>query len=176
MNKKIIAWILVALWMFVIFLFSNMTAKESNEKSTKTIHRVIEETIQETNKIGITNKHISEEKKTEIMYQLNGPLRKCMHVSVYLILALLLLNGLGQSNIIGIKKYVFCIIICFLYAITDEYHQTFIDGRTGEYLDVLIDSFGCMIGCIVFKLIKYKKTVVKESFYRYNLNSEEKKI
>ena len=39
------------------------------------------------------------------------------------------------------------------YAITDEIHQTFIPGRSGEIRDVIIDSFGILTGlliCIVF--------------------------
>lgn len=32
--------------------------------------------------------------------------------------------------------------ISLLYAISDEYHQTFVDGRTGSADDVVIDSLG----------------------------------
>jgi VanZ family protein len=35
--------------------------------------------------------------------------------------------------------------ISILYAVTDEYHQTFIEGRHGTPLDVLIDSVGVAI-------------------------------
>ena len=31
------------------------------------------------------------------------------------------------------------------YAATDEFHQTFVDGRTGTPVDVLIDSAGIAI-------------------------------
>jgi VanZ family protein len=29
-----------------------------------------------------------------------------------------------------------------LYALSDEYHQTFVPGRSGDLLDVLVDSVG----------------------------------
>lgn len=32
--------------------------------------------------------------------------------------------------------------IAIAYAVTDEYHQTFVDGRRGTPLDVLIDAAG----------------------------------
>ena len=41
------------------------------------------------------------------------------------------------------------IVITLLYAISDEYHQTFVDGRHGSPVDVLIDAAGVTIaaGC-----------------------------
>jgi VanZ family protein len=32
-----------------------------------------------------------------------------------------------------------------MYAISDEYHQSFIAGRTGTYRDVIIDSVGGLV-------------------------------
>jgi VanZ family protein len=34
--------------------------------------------------------------------------------------------------------------IAVAYAITDEWHQTFVDGRTGTWRDVVIDSAGAL--------------------------------
>ena len=44
------------------------------------------------------------------------------------------------------------LILCILYAFTDEYHQTFINGRTGQILDVLIDSSGSLLGSGIYYL------------------------
>ena len=38
---------------------------------------------------------------------------------------------------------------------TDEIHQTFVVGRTGLYKDVLIDTLGAIVGCII--IIIYKR-------------------
>ena len=46
-----------------------------------------------------------------------------------------------------------------LYAISDEIHQTFIPGRSGEIRDVIIDSLGIFTGlliCIVFLKLVHK--------------------
>ena len=47
--------------------------------------------------------------------------------------------------------------ICFIYSLTDEYHQLFINGRTGQFSDCLIDTLGAIIGMIILYIIKTKK-------------------
>lgn len=154
--KKIISWILVVLWLIIIFIFSSMSSEESNYKSKKTINKVIETTLDTTNEIGIMNKHPSPTKIQNLILFLNYPFRKCMHASIYLILAFLLLNALIKSNAKGIKLYLLTLFLCFFYALTDEYHQTFVVGRTGQLLDVYIDTLGSGIGIILFWLFKKK--------------------
>jgi VanZ family protein len=43
------------------------------------------------------------------------------------------------------KAFVYSAIIGVLYAISDEYHQTFVPLREGRMLDVFIDSFGIFL-------------------------------
>ena len=38
--------------------------------------------------------------------------------------------------------------IAVLYAISDEFHQSFVDGRSGSALDVLIDTAGVAIAAV----------------------------
>ena len=48
----------------------------------------------------------------------------------------------------------------FLYACTDEIHQLFIEGRSGEIRDILVDSTGALIGMVLVGIIlKIKKRV-----------------
>ena len=44
------------------------------------------------------------------------------------------------------------IIIIILYSCSDEIHQLFIPGRSGEIRDVLIDTLGGFNGSIFYKL------------------------
>lgn len=150
--KIIISWFLVIIWMIIIFLLSNMDTFESNSKSKNVINKVIETTVDTTNKIGITNDHLSEQKKQEVTNDLNKPIRKLMHGSVYLILTILLMNALIVSNIKFSKVIILSIIISFIYAYSDEYHQTFINGRTGKLSDVLIDTCGSILGLSLYSL------------------------
>ena len=41
-------------------------------------------------------------------------------------------------------------LICFLYACSDEIHQSFISGRDGNFLDVIIDSIGYLFGIFLY--------------------------
>jgi len=163
--KIIISWILVIIWAGVIFFMSNMDTNESNSKSMKTIDKAIESTLEVTNKTGITDKHPTENKKNQIITKLNIPLRKLAHASEYFIFTLLLIIALINSGINGIKSYLIAILICFLYACTDEYHQTFVIGRTGQFIDVLIDTLGGFIGLILFILKKNIK-FFKKSYWK----------
>ena len=55
-----------------------------------------------------------------------------------------------------------------LYAISDEYHQSFIPGRSAQWQDVLIDTTGVFVGVIIilicisiYKLSKEKYNAMK---------------
>ena len=148
--RIILSWIIVIIWMGIIFYLSNMNTNESNFKSKNTITEVIEKTVDTTNKVGITDKHPSEQKKRLVTDILNKPLRKAAHASVYFVLAILLLHALIVTNPKIHKSllltFFITIFICFLYAGSDEYHQTFVNGRTGQFSDVLIDTAGAFIG------------------------------
>lgn len=161
MDKRIIiSWFLVILWMLVIFSFSHMNGDNSNSKSKGTINKILET----TNKVGITNIDITAGKEAEAVDNLNGPLRKLMHMGVYFILALLVINALRVSNVKLNLTYLLTFIICFIYACTDEYHQTLIADRFGEFKDVLIDSFGSIIGILFnYLLLRIRKVIKKKS-------------
>ena len=38
------------------------------------------------------------------------------------------------------------LMLCFLYACSDEFHQFFIAGRSAQFTDVMIDTCGALIG------------------------------
>jgi len=38
------------------------------------------------------------------------------------------------------------LLSCSLYAVTDEIHQLFVPGRSGELRDVMIDSIAALVG------------------------------
>ena len=44
------------------------------------------------------------------------------------------------------------LVFCFLYACSDEFHQTFVPGRVGAFSDVLVDMTGVVFGLAVFLL------------------------
>ncbi|MBQ9663271.1 MAG: VanZ family protein [Oscillospiraceae bacterium] len=44
-------------------------------------------------------------------------------------------------------------LFCLLYACSDEYHQTFVAGRVGSAVDVMVDMVGVTAGLIIVFLI-----------------------
>lgn len=160
--KKAFFICLIILWGIVIFIFSNMASDESNEKSKGTIDKIVETTLNITNNSGITDKHPSEKKMNSVIEKLNKPLRKCMHAGVYFILAILIFLGFKSFKMIGWKLYILPVIICFIYACTDEFHQSFVNGRTSQFTDVLIDTMGATIGIISINIILKIFNKIKE--------------
>ena len=153
-TKIWISWLLVIIWMIVIFVLSNSPAKESTHDSKKAIEDTIVTTTKVTNDMGITDYHPSNNELKKLVSKLNNPLREGMHSFEYFILAILLLIALTNSNIK--KKYFKTFIICFIYILTDEYHQTFVAGRTFQLIDILMDSIGTLVGMGLYRLIKRK--------------------
>ena len=53
------------------------------------------------------------------------------------------------------KQVIYSGILGIIYAITDEIHQLFIPGRSGEFKDVCIDAIGVWIGiCFLLLVVK----------------------
>ena len=128
--KKIIKIILVIIWMVVIFCFSNEPATESSKRSDGIIKNTISRIINDD--------------RPETIEKYTKPVRKTAHFCIYLILGLLVFNCFEID-----KKYIlYAILICLLYSITDEIHQLFVPGRSGEVLDMFIDTAGATLGII----------------------------
>ena len=47
------------------------------------------------------------------------------------------------------------LLFVFLYALIDEFHQTFIPGRSGQFSDILLDTAAGLVGIIIFGTIYY---------------------
>lgn len=138
--KKKIKILLVILWMTGIFMFSNQKADDSS----KTSNTFIKSTIGTVFNI----------KNQDKLNQFIKPVRKCAHFFLYLVLGILVIICFDDVN----KKTILISIgICLLYSISDEIHQLFVEGRSGEVLDVLIDTTGSSLGVLICKLKAAKK-------------------
>ena len=74
-------------------------------------------------------------------------LRKLAHVTEYAVLTGLWWRALRS---LGVRRPILgAIAISLAYAATDEFHQTFIGGRHGTPVDVLIDSTGMAIAALL---------------------------
>lgn len=144
-QRKIIKILILILWMGIIFVFSHQP------NSGETTYNIIDGVL-----TGV---------KTESLIDIiNFIIRKTAHLTEYFILTLLFVFLLKEYTKNDNKIIIISIIFCLLYACTDEYHQSFIVGRTSCLRDVLIDTSGgllCLITYIIYKL-KYQKKILWE--------------
>lgn len=71
--------------------------------------------------------------------------RKIAHASVYAALTLLWWWALTPAAKSGRAVTAAAAAIAFVYAITDEYHQAYVEGRVGSPIDVGIDTVGIAV-------------------------------
>ena len=142
---KIISCLVTIGIMVLIFYFSSQNSAESSKVSSGITKKLVE--------LVTSVSHLSAEEKQMIIETIHGIIRKIAHFTIY--------ASLGMSAFVSIKlitqkkkTVVFAITagFCMLYAISDELHQLFSTGRSGEIRDVLIDTAGAVTG-ILFLLI-----------------------
>ena len=133
------------LWMIIIFIFSN----QKSIKSTNYSHSLIKNTI--VNIYKIFNNNPTDEQIEKIINTWDYPVRKAAHLTEYFILGILVFLTLKAYNI---ENIYIIILICFMYALSDEIHQLYVIGRDGNVKDVLIDTFGSCCGIFLLKRIK----------------------
>ena len=133
---KRISVLLVIIWMIVIFIFSNYNGEISAMQSEGLLSRIL--------------MLIHYTGNTDILRYL---IRKCAHITEYLILGILVYNACKYNCLNNIIKL--SLIVCILYACSDEIHQLFIIDRSGQIYDVLIDSIGSSLG--IFLMHKIRK-------------------
>ena len=134
--KKVINIILIILWMGLIFVLSNDTAEESSKKSDGLIVRCVQDIIK---------RDLSTKEKEKVLKYLVKPVRKSAHFFLYFVLGILIINLFKSFELFNYKTILLAILLCFLYACSDEIHQLFIKGRSCEVRDILIDTIGSLL-------------------------------
>ena len=129
-NRLISTFLLIA-WMLFIFIMSSFNSTESSSQSGFIVNII-------SSILNINN--------TEILSLI---IRKLAHFTEYFILGILAYNTTKLHN----KKKHLAIIVCIIYAISDEIHQIFVPGRNCQITDICIDSIGSIIGIYLFNLI-----------------------
>ena len=73
-------------------------------------------------------------------------IRKIGHMAVFGILARLLARGFTGSTLWSWKRTFYAsLFLAFLYAGSDEYHQSFVPGRHASIIDMGIDTVGAWV-------------------------------
>jgi VanZ family protein len=148
MNRKkcIFNWALVLFWAVAIFFFSSQPAVQSNGNSLAAT-RIIIKTISYVIPLNADEKGID-----SLVSRYNHIVRKIAHGTVYFVFGVstarnFVLSGIGKE-----KAFALAVLLCFAFATTDEFHQMFVPGRSGEFSDVLLDTFGGGLGIWLYIL------------------------
>ena len=137
MTKKMFKLTLLIGWMLLIFLFSNDTGEVSTKKSDGLIIGTIEFLLE---------RDLTDAEKIKYVDWFVTPVRKGAHLLVYFVLGYLMIYTLKEFRLVDKRTYIYAVILCMLYAVSDEVHQYFVPGRSGEVLDVAIDTIGSCLG------------------------------
>ena len=70
---------------------------------------------------------------------------KVGHAIEYGVLAVLLSRALAGGGPVDRQNAIYAASLAILYALTDEYHQSFVPGRTADWTDILADGVGVVL-------------------------------
>ena len=139
-----ISYILLLVWMAVIFLLSSEGHDISSGRSDTVVYAL--------QSAGIT---WQEDLLTFLV-------RKSAHITAYFILGVLTYNVIRLHRLSTRWHIAISIAVVVLYAISDELHQLFVPGRSGEVRDVIIDSTAGICGILIAHYI-YSKHILRKS-------------
>lgn len=134
---------LPGLWMVAIFFAS--TSEFSGPKTASILEPLLRWCFPQ-----ITRAHI------ELCHFL---VRKAGHLSEYAILGLLLARAFSASGHRFLRRrwFVVSLVLLSLYALSDEFHQSFVPSRTASVYDSLIDIAGGLTALVLIALWKKRR-------------------
>jgi hypothetical protein len=80
---------------------------------------------------------------------LDFAIKKSAHLLVYALLGISFLRGVRGDSPTTRGHLMLAALVTVAFAISDEYHQTFVFGREGRWQDVLIDTAGASIAIVL---------------------------
>lgn len=144
-----LAAIFLVLLYIMIFFFSGQDGETSGSLS----HRVTEEIVVRVGEI--TRKHWTDEIKASLISFWENPVRKMAHFSEYTAMGILVflfwLPWVSAQRWLhkGWRWSGLVLVWVFLSAAADEWHQTFVSARSGNFWDVLLDTSGGCFGLLL---------------------------
>lgn len=155
--RKLFYWLPVVIWMGVIFTLSSQPYSQQDLRPF--LKDKIPETVVKERLSDIEVKYAG----NEISIQDKGVpgfieffIRKGAHVFVFMMLAVLIQWAVQKTWLIGTWSYGITFLVTLLYAISDEWHQSFNPNRTSKVEDIGIDTVGSIIGILIIMIINRK--------------------
>jgi VanZ family protein len=131
-HRMVKKWLPVILWVTLIYVFSTDLFSGSNTAGI--LLPLFERFFPGISPHALAQTHFT--------------IRKLGHFGAYFILALLVMSALREENNRPAERrhIVFAAMFVTLYAISDEFHQSFVPSRSASIVDVLIDISGGICG------------------------------
>jgi len=148
---KLLAWVPPVIIAIFIFGFSSQNAEQSSGLSSKAATAI----VHFAGNSHIVNVNAGNE--AQFIENLQYPIRKCAHMTEYMIFTLSVVLALYVWNVRNKWLYIIAFAVAVIFASTDEFHQLFVSGRSGRVLDVLIDSVGAIIGLLIVWGVRRKR-------------------
>lgn len=136
------------LMMCLIFSFSAQTGTESGNLSYRISYKIIE-----IGGNGILHKNMDEKTIGRLAGRIEFPVRKLAHMTEYFILCVLVSFPLFLYGMRGKWLFITALMISSGFAATDEFHQSFVDGRGPSVKDVGIDTIGVLAAGALIQLL-----------------------
>ena len=142
---RIILALLIVLNMTAIFCLSAQEAVQSNETSEGFITLICRAFIGRFDSL-------VPEKQESLVESLSFVVRKAAHMTEFAMLSFLC-SLFAASYCVKPKAFSFALAFSVLYAVSDEVHQLFVEGRSCQFSDVCVDSVGALLGAGAAALI-----------------------
>lgn len=167
---RIILSILILINFITIFGFS-----EQNGEQSTGLSRSI--TLSVLNTFDDYNEPLTETQEAQVL-NVEHIIRKLAHFTIYTILGLLLMSLTETFDFTNKKRLLLSVLIGFLYACLDEFHQSFTPGRTPLFTDVFIDTLGVIVGSLIVlicvKIIQNKRNKKLKKEIKTNVVANDK--
>lgn len=158
-GLKILFRVLFALMTLAVMTYIFMLSAETAEQSSQTSAGLIEKAV---DTFVSSYKEMPVEEKEQLVSSLQDIVRKAAHFTIFAALGFFTSCFAATYKGKLLKKLLICQAFCSLYATSDEYHQTFSEGRSFQLSDIVMDSFGSLCGILFVFLIIFLYVKISE--------------
>lgn len=155
-NRKLLYWLPAIAWMAFIFILSSQTYSQQDIRPW--LKQQVPETVAKAKltdvKVYYAGSEISVHTKGVEGF-LEFIIRKGAHVFVFMMLAVLVQWAVWKAWITGKWSYGITFLLSFVYALSDEWHQSFNMERTAKMEDVWIDTIGILLGILLMASLRW---------------------
>lgn len=143
---RVFSIILLVAWMGVIFYFSSQPAVDSSKTSGEVIEIIAEKFYPEF-------ENLSKTEREEVVSSFQFVARKSAHAAIFSVLGIFaFLTFISYVKLRFLTRISLATLISLLYAAGDEFHQRFVEGRSCELRDFLLDAGGVVAAILICTL------------------------